>query len=79
MATLYTHQSKNITKTWLLMTAFFGLMIAIGFAMSVIFNNGLILIFASPILGYYLGDYIEPYLNPMFDKIREFIDEKLTK
>ncbi len=47
MATLYTHQSKNITKTWLLMTAFFGLIIAIGFVMSVIFDNGGILIFAA--------------------------------
>ncbi|MEA3323361.1 MAG: M48 family metalloprotease, partial [Patescibacteria group bacterium] len=47
MATLYTHQSKNIVKTWLLMTAFFGLMIAIGFIVSVIFDNGAILIFVS--------------------------------
>lgn len=47
MATLYTHQSKNITKTWLLMAAFFGLMIGIGFIVSVIFDNGAILIFVS--------------------------------
>ncbi len=47
MATLYTHQSKNITKTWLLMTAFFGLIIAIGFVMSVVLDNGGILIFAA--------------------------------
>jgi len=47
MATLYTHQSENITKTWLLMTAFFGLMIAIGYIVSIIFDNGAILIFVS--------------------------------
>jgi len=47
MATLYTHQSENIFKTWLLMTAFFGLIIAVGFFMSIAFNNGAILIFAS--------------------------------
>jgi heat shock protein HtpX len=47
VATLYTQQSNNVTKTWLLMTAFFGLMIAIGFVMSIIFDNGLILIVVS--------------------------------
>ncbi|HIP50408.1 MAG TPA: zinc metalloprotease HtpX, partial [Candidatus Pacebacteria bacterium] len=47
MATLYTHQSKNILKTWLLMTTFFGFIIAIGFVMSVVFDNGFLLIFAS--------------------------------
>jgi heat shock protein HtpX len=30
MATLYTEQSKNIRKTWLLMSIFFGIVIAIG-------------------------------------------------
>lgn len=47
MATLYTHQSENIAKTWLLMTAFLCLLIAIGFVMSVVFNNKAILIFAA--------------------------------
>lgn len=45
--TLYTHQSENITKTWLLITAFLGLLIAIGYVLSIVFNNGAILIFAS--------------------------------
>ncbi len=47
MATLYTHQSENIAKTWLLMTVFLCLLIAIGFVMSVVFNNKAILIFAA--------------------------------
>lgn len=34
MSSLYSHQSKNIAKTWLLMTAFFGLVIGIGFVFS---------------------------------------------
>lgn len=34
MATLYTQQGKNIRKTWLLMTVFFIIVIAIGYAVS---------------------------------------------
>jgi len=47
MATLYTHKSKNIFKTWLLMAAFFGFIIVLGFIGSMIFNNSLILIGSS--------------------------------
>ncbi len=47
MATLYTHKSKNIVKTWLLMTTFFGFIIVVGFLASVVFNNSLILIGSS--------------------------------
>lgn len=46
-STLYTHQSENITKTWLLMITFLGLLIAIGYVMSIIFDNIGILVFAS--------------------------------
>ena len=35
MATLYTHQGRNIRKTWYLMTGFFLLVIAVGWLMSV--------------------------------------------
>lgn len=45
--TLYTHQSENITKTWLLITAFLGLMIGIGYILSVVFDNAAILFFSS--------------------------------
>ncbi len=39
MATLYTQQSKNVRKTWLLMTSFFILVIAIGYVFSYIYNT----------------------------------------
>lgn len=34
MATLYTHQGENIRKTWLLMSVFFVLVVAIGYGLS---------------------------------------------
>ena len=45
MATLYTHQSQNITKTWLLMTVFFILVIGIGWFFSIYYGNPNILYF----------------------------------
>lgn len=45
MATLYTQQSKNVTKTWLLMTAFFVIVILLGWFFSVYYNNPEILYF----------------------------------
>lgn len=39
MATLYTEQSKNVTKTWLLMSAFFVVVIGIGFFFSQYYGN----------------------------------------
>lgn len=39
MATLYTQQSKNITKTWLLMSLFFVIIIGIGFFFSQYYGN----------------------------------------
>lgn len=39
MATLYTNQTSNIRKTWLLMTGFFLLVLAIGFALSYWYGN----------------------------------------
>lgn len=46
MATLYTQQSSNITKTWVFLTAFFVLIIAIGFVFSEAYGNINILYFA---------------------------------
>lgn len=43
MATLYTHKSKNIRKTWLLMTVFFGIVIAIGWVFSQVYGSPAIL------------------------------------
>lgn len=39
MATLYTHQGENIRKTWLLMTTFLAIVIAIGFLISRYYGN----------------------------------------
>jgi heat shock protein HtpX len=46
MASLYSHQASNIRKTWLLMTAFFLLIIIVGFALSFIYNNANFLYYA---------------------------------
>lgn len=46
MATIYTHQDKNIRKTWVLMTTFFIVVIGIGWSFSAIFQNSLILYIA---------------------------------
>jgi heat shock protein HtpX len=45
MATLYTHQSKNITKTWLLMTIFLVIVIGLGWFFSYYYGNPNILYF----------------------------------
>ena len=45
MATLYTYQSQNVRKTWLLMTVFFIVVIGIAWAFSYIQNNPGILYF----------------------------------
>jgi heat shock protein HtpX len=39
MATLYTQQSKNVERTWILMTTFFVLIIAIGYVFSYVYNS----------------------------------------
>ncbi len=41
--TLYSNQASNIRKTWFMMTGFLLVIIAIGFALSFIYNNALIL------------------------------------
>jgi heat shock protein HtpX len=46
MATLYTHQESNIAKTWILMTVFFAVVVAIGWGVSYYYNNPGILAFA---------------------------------
>src|SRR3989344_2520396 len=45
MATLYTEQSKNVTKTWLLMAVFFAVLILFGWFFSFYYNNPNILYF----------------------------------
>ena len=45
-ATLYTHQSTNVTKTWFLMAIFLAMVVAIGYFFSYTYNNLGILYFA---------------------------------
>ncbi len=64
MATLYTHQTQNVRKTWLLMTVFFIVVIGIAWAFSYIQDNPAILYFGvvfslvMNILGYWYSDTI---------------------
>ena len=46
MATLYTQQSKNVTRTWLLMGVFLAIIVAIGYFVSYYYNNPAILYIA---------------------------------
>jgi len=46
MATLYTHKSENVAKTYLLMAVFLCVVVAVGWAISWYFNNPGILFFA---------------------------------
>src|SRR3989344_8700021 len=45
MATLYTHQSQNITKTWILMSVFFVIVIGLGWYFSYYYGNPNVLYF----------------------------------
>lgn len=45
MATLYTHQSENIRKTWMLMSVFLIIVIALGYVFARMYNNPNILYF----------------------------------
>ncbi len=64
MATLYTQQTKNVEKTWLLMSAFLIIVIALGFVFSRMYNNPTILYFfvifsvMMNIIGYWYSDKI---------------------
>jgi heat shock protein HtpX len=64
MATLYTHQGENIRKTWLLMTVFLVIVIAIGYGVSWYMNNSVIVYIAvgfalfMNVLSYWYSDKI---------------------
>lgn len=47
MATLYSNQSSNVRKTWFLMTGFFLLVIALGFGLTLVYNNSIFLYIAT--------------------------------
>ena len=69
MATLYTQQSKNVSKTWFLMSIFFVIIIAIGFFFSQYYGNPNILYFfvifsvAMNVTSYWYSDKIALSLN----------------
>ena len=69
MATLYTHQSENIAKTWALMGAFLILIIGLGWAASYVFGEPFILYFAlafsliTNAISYWKSDQIALRLN----------------
>lgn len=46
MATLYTHKDENIAKTWVLMTLFFSVVMAVGWAVSYYYNSPGVLVVA---------------------------------
>ena len=77
MATLYTQQSKNVNKTWLLMSVFFIIIIAIGFFFSQYYGNPDILYFfvifavGMNIFGYWNSDKIALRLNKAREIKRE--------
>ncbi|HLP86933.1 MAG TPA: M48 family metallopeptidase [Candidatus Paceibacterota bacterium] len=64
MATLYTHQGQNIRRTWMLMSIFFIIVIALGFIFARIYDNANILYFfvffsvMMNIVGYWYSDKI---------------------
>ena len=64
MATLYTHQDSNIAKTWVIMTAFFAVVILLGWGVSLYYHNpGILYVFvlfsiAMNITSYWFSDKI---------------------
>lgn len=46
MATLYTHQTENVTKTWILVTGFLLFIVALGWLFAQVYGNPSILYFA---------------------------------
>lgn len=90
MATLYTHRSENVLKTWLLMALFLCVVVAIGYVASIQFNNpgilygALVFSIAMNIIGYWFSDKIalsmsgaEP-ADPIHDKELLRIVENLS-
>ena len=69
MATLYTQQSKNVARTWLLMSLFFVIIIAIGFFFAQYYGNVNILYFfvvfsvGMNVVSYWYSDKIALALN----------------
>jgi heat shock protein HtpX len=69
MATLYSRQSSNVTKTWLLMAVFLAVIVALGYFFSVYYDNPGIFYFAflfslfMNVLSYWFSDSISLSLS----------------
>lgn len=87
MATLYTHQEQNIAKTWVLMTVFFAVVMAIGWGVSYYFDNPGILLFAvifsiaTNIFAYWNSDKVviamsgaKPATQPEYTELNNIIE-----
>jgi heat shock protein HtpX len=77
MATLYTHQGENVRKTWMLMSIFFVIVIALGFVIARMYNNPTILYFfvafsiGMNIISYWYSDKIALSLAHAHEATRE--------
>jgi len=77
MSTLYTHQDKNIRKTWMLMSVFFIIVIGIGFVFAQMYDNPTILYFfvifsiGMNIVGYWYSDKIALSISGAHKATRE--------
>ena len=77
MATLYTQQNKNVTRTWLLMAVFLVIVIGIGYFLSYYYGNPFILYIAVAfsivmnIVSYWYSDKIVTKLAGAKEVIRE--------
>jgi heat shock protein HtpX len=84
MATIYTHQGENVRKTWLLMSVFFIIVIALGYIFSSIYNNVSILYFfvlfsiVMNIVSYWYSDKIALSLAKAHPATREKYFELYT-
>ncbi len=87
MATLYTHKTENISKTWALMFVFFCVVIAFGWAISYYFNNpgilyiAVILAVVMNVFSYWFSDTIviamahaQPAVGPQFEVLNNLVE-----
>lgn len=81
MATIYTHQSQNVSRTWVLVTLFFVIVIAIGWLFAEIYNSSIILYVAVAfsiimnVTAYWYSDKIVLRLNGAKAVTREQLPE----
>ena len=87
MATLYTHRTENISKTWALMFVFFCIVIAVGWAISYYYDSpgilviAVIIAIAMNIFSYWFSDTIviatagaKPALGPQYQELNQVVE-----